>query len=975
MQLNVLSRVSAVFTIAGVFPSLVFAQATPGPRFQEPVDHPPVQANLQRAHRGFQSFAARDGGNWGARFDEASGRPAMIYGTGIAVSATPITSMTAAEAAATTVLSQFPELWGTELRYLELTNKVKTGPLYIFTWNQKFDGLDVRGARVQIQVHETGRVAALVAEGVQIPDGFSRIPKLGPEDAETTVRRLKTPKSGDLLGARDFLVYVQTGAGTAVPKLAYKVEVEQPWADVYEDVFVDANDGTILEVAPRRYNITDVKGKVTGRLNTSLSSLAAPVPGVPLANVKVTVAGVGTAITDANGDYLITTGLAGPFNVSVNLNGNVFNVVPAQGGAVSAAGVTVNISGAEVADLVLNPSPTEFATSQTTGAYHHNLINDYTKAEIPSYTGFPAQTVNVNIANTCNAVYSLGDNSINFYAAGGSCGNTAYSTVIYHEFGHGVDDFFGGISSGSLSEGVGDVLAILASGQPIIGQDFLGAGNHIRTGENSTSWPASECGGEIHCVGETYMGFAWQAYKKLQISLGAAAGAQVAETDFLGAIPADSTSILNAVTQVFIVDDNDADLTNGTPHYADLAAAAIMKGFTPPVIATMAQIHSRHPDTFNQSQPYAIYATITALSPNTVASAFVDYSVDGGSIQTVAMQTTSIPNEYVGNIPAVAGPKLISYWIRSIDSIANTLTRPTGDDAYRFAVGRKTTLFSDNLDSGAPGWTHVLVVKNDEWQLGTPQTAGTNAYDPTSAYSGNNCWGTDLQLTGSNGNYSSNVDNYLETPNINASGFTGVRLRFRRWLSVQNSNSDQATLSVNGSQVYINPSSASLFDSTWTLQDHAAPAANNVASFKARWRIDSNGSTQYGGWNVDDVEVYSLEATPVVNFNITPVATSIPVGSNLAFNFNGTPNAGWELYASLDGGPSALEGYGVIGAGTGTIAYFTGGDLDPAGQGSFVFGIPNDAQLVGLKIWWVGGAVAGASLPQISNTVVTEFTP
>ena len=94
------------------------------------------------------------------------------------------------------------------------------------------------------------------------------------------------------------------------------------------------------------------------------------------------------------------------------------------------------------------------------------------------------------------------------------------------QVGHGTDDYYGGIVSGSLSEALGDIHALYKTGQPICGQDFFGPGTYVRTGENNTKWPASSCGGEPHCVGETYMGFAWQLYKALKVSLGSTAGSR-----------------------------------------------------------------------------------------------------------------------------------------------------------------------------------------------------------------------------------------------------------------------------------------------------------------------------------------------------------------------------------------------------------------------------------------------------------------
>jgi len=588
--------------------SLAAAQATSGPRRAEPVDNAAVQRALEQSHAGYQAFLARSGGAWAVHFDEAAGTPDSIVGSGLQISSGPIGSLSEAAAAAAETLAKYPELWGAPIGDLHPIQAEKVNRIYVFTWQQRFQGLDVRGATVQIQVHEAGRVSSIGATSFALPADFSRMPSLSADQAVASASAGKRLVAGDSVEATDFLVYAKRALGTSTPALAYRVAVNQPSAKNWEIVFVDANDGSILEVAPGRY-YTDVKGQVTGLSNTSLLPLTAPVQ-VPLANVTVNVAGVGSTITDVNGNYLLTTAQAGPFSVTATLDGPTFDVTPLQGAAITANGTTSNIGGAQVADLLFNPAPSQFTSSQSTGAYLHNFIRTYAQAKIPSFVPWAGQDVNVNLNDTCNAYYDPADNSVNFFASGGGCVNTAYSTVFYHEFGHGVDDRFGGITSGSLSEAIGDIFSMYSTDQPINGQDFFGPGTIIRTGLNNTTWPASSCGGEVHCVGETYMGYAWRARVNLGNSLGSAAGLALAEQLFLGALPFNNSSITTSVTQTFLNDDNDGDLTNGTPHYADLAAAATVKGFTPPQILTIAIAHTAHPDTFNQTQPLAIYATV-----------------------------------------------------------------------------------------------------------------------------------------------------------------------------------------------------------------------------------------------------------------------------------------------------------------------------------------------------------------------------
>jgi len=65
-----------------------------------------------------------------------------------------------------------------------------------------------------------------------------------------------------------------------------------------------------------------------------------------------------------------------------------------------------------------------------------------------------------NIDDECNAYYTPGSPSLNFFRGSERCANTAFDSVAYHEYGHFVDDMLGGITHGGMSEGWGDILSM-----------------------------------------------------------------------------------------------------------------------------------------------------------------------------------------------------------------------------------------------------------------------------------------------------------------------------------------------------------------------------------------------------------------------------------------------------------------------------------------------------------------------------------
>ncbi|HPQ42567.1 MAG TPA: hypothetical protein PLV45_19500, partial [bacterium] len=112
------------------------------------------------------------------------------------------------------------------------------------------------------------------------------------------------------------------------------------------------------------------------------------------------------------------------------------------------------------------------------------------------------------------------------------------------------------------------------------------------------------------------------------------------------------------------------------------------------------------------------------------------------------------------------------------------------------------------------GWIHAQVQTQDDWQRDVPQ--GTSQYDPSAAYEGAYCWGNDHGFSGWDGNYKNDVHNYLESPSINCSGKTGVRMQFMRWLTVEEGIYDQAIIGVNGNFVWQNQDNGNHIDTTWT---------------------------------------------------------------------------------------------------------------------------------------------------------------
>ncbi len=170
-----------------------------------------------------------------------------------------------------------------------------------------------------------------------------------------------------------------------------------------------------------------------------------------------------------------------------------------------------------------------------------------------------------------------------------------------------------------------------------------------------------------------------------------------------------------------------------------------------------------------------------------------------------------------------------------------------------------------NMNSN-PGWT-----LEGQWAYGQPSGGGGQHGnpDPTSGATGSSVLGFNLA-----GDYANNLgETHLTSTAINCSGLTNVTLRFQRWLGVEQPAYDHAYVRVsnNGSTwTTIWQNTAEVADGSWTSQEFDISAiADNQSTVYLRWTLGTtDGSWQYCGWNVDDVQIFATGGGPTCSDGI-----------------------------------------------------------------------------------------------------------
>lgn len=453
------------------------------------------------------------------------------------------------------------------------------------------DGLPVHGAELRVLVrNEPGYPVVLAASslrelgGFRVPPSARLAPPVGPGQAAARSVRPDLCNFGE----PEYVIWAGVDEQVESPRLAVRFVADNGRAglsDAAEWLFVvDAESGALLH-SESLIVYTDITGSVKG-LATDLPGAdlceAESVRALPYAKVWT---GSTTAYANSAGNFTIRNAGTSAVTVNSSIAGRYFTVNNSAG------------ANAQLSLLVTPPGPASFThnsanTSEQNRAevnayVQANRVRDFVLTADPNYPTIAAQTgfaINVNINDDCNAYYN--GSSINFFASSGDCANTAFSSVIYHEYGHHVVAS-GGSGQGAYGEGLSDAISMLITNDPVIGLGFeRDCDEGLRDADNSMQYP---CSGEIHSCGQLLSGCIWDAWE-----LWKAGEVSTAYTLFpklvINSVKLHTgTSITPQITADFLVlDDNDANLNNGTPHYNYIASGFAAHNMPPPPLGVSA---------------------------------------------------------------------------------------------------------------------------------------------------------------------------------------------------------------------------------------------------------------------------------------------------------------------------------------------------------------------------------------------------
>ncbi|MBK6945450.1 MAG: T9SS type A sorting domain-containing protein [Flavobacteriales bacterium] len=857
-----------------------------------PPSSPEFQAELRErnAWRTFVSAQPR----WSVTFNEASGMPHRAYGPGI-----PTTGGSLQE--------RVSNFMGTELIRFGVDPSslvplpIQTGGKSTYVhFDQVWEGIPVITGHVLVKLDAQKRVISFSTETFAV-DQVDLVPSSGAGATDVAESGIPNVTSSEVIGLKILPMPKghEVDARLVHEVLVYANTTSRParylcWVDAHSGELLYRKDQVVSHDHGEGEDAgADVQVNATVYVNGPMQ----PQEVVGLPDLRISVNGV-SMYTDVSG--FLPTGVSGPVDASYELYGrwsSVFtaSAAPAFSGTLNEGANTVSFDG--------------HATIQQRTAYWGvNQIHQHANNVLPTFTGMdnPLST-NVDDPNgDCNAFYD--GNSINFYSEANGCRSLAtVPDVIYHEYGHGINDKFyqsqgSNFSNGGMNEGYADVWAFTLSINPILAEGYMLAdpNSNIRRYDIDPKVYPIDITGEVHADGEIIAGAWWDTYvllgndMPLTIQLFAEAFPGLQAATFNGN---EGPAFHDVLIDVLQADDDDGNITNGTPN-----GNAIVEAFGIHGISLLSNITFAHNELVAAPAdvPIDITADVEIFFPDDqfLSGVRAYYRLNNSNIWSSVLMTNTVGSTYDAQIPGQPAGTVIAYYL-ALEDINQVLSsvEPIGAATvdpnlpYYILVGMQLELTED-ADQNTEIGNFVEGLPSDDattglWEFALPIGSYGTVGDPSSVVAPNSqhtpngefCWVTGNSSSTSAALGENDVDGgttTLMTPDIDLTPYAEPVISYWRWYtnnppSGANPNADwwQVYISNNGGTSWVPVEDTKSGDRSWRrmafrVQDYVSPTANIRLKFHASdslrpgQNLDGGSLVEAG---LDDFQVWDLDLT------------------------------------------------------------------------------------------------------------------
>ncbi|MBN1755021.1 immune inhibitor A [bacterium] len=609
------------------------------------------------------SFTGQYGTGWEWKWNDKTDLPHRIWGEGIPVG--EVYSSQQAETVCRVFIENNPYLFPIEMGSLRLATANKKMNTWYVMFDQYYDDLPVWNSRVHFRIKKGN----IILIGVDI------IPNLELNSEPS----ISLDRAAEI--CRDFAQFTDYEGELGVfdgegSRLGWWLRTENQVPFQKFHFYVDAHNGEMLFYYDNiRYAFG---GYVTGDV----------LPEYP--SDRLVEIGLSNIIIETEGGVKDTADASGIFNVPVD--------VPPSG-----IGTWINLRSPYCEIINVASSPAMWGgmvrddsllyihfdisiadTSEISVYYHTNFIHDWYKILDPDFNDLD-YPMEVYVEDTVSPTpdNAFWDGSGMHFGRGNSCNNFGhFSEVVYHEYTHGVTHFIypmGSLpytgQSGAMDEAFSDYFPCSILNDSQHGEGVCSA-SPFRELDNGLRYPESWVG-EVHADGAIISGAFWDMREVF--------GAGYTDTLVHYARYGWAENFEDFLVEVLVVDDDDGNLNNGTPHFWEIYNAFQAHGIGEFKISIMPRLR---PDTEDTEHPYPVYAYITSTLPLDVESILLHYSTGTGFI-SLLMTETEEDYVYIAEIPPQPEGSTVNYYFSAMDTAGTyeVLPEDAPDSYFSFYVG------------------------------------------------------------------------------------------------------------------------------------------------------------------------------------------------------------------------------------------------------------------------------------------------
>ena len=659
----------------------------------------------------------KDNGEWTISFDKLTLMPHRAFGKSIKIDGFEKIDKENIQQAALSFLKKYESTFNININDLRFLRATKAGKVWYVSFRQFVKGIEVLTSEIELRIFENGKIMAfgidffndISLEQTQIgnENGFSLEPRISynvakekamtgfSEKAKSNAVILSDDRSG-----QTFILPVKT-SNSITFHLVYDVKVRsfEPFGIFHS--YIDANSGEMLRRVDLVNNATHfgVSGDI--RMRTSNDTIM----NKPFSFQNIKINGQ-NYVTDEKGNINVEIDKKSTFQATFD---GPYCKVDYDGRSRSSASGTFS----EKEPFIFNWNNNNSTLFERNLFFHTNYIREKLKEIDPNCSVMDRRMtvlLQMNSQMGTNA-YSNLDSIIFTNVSDESMVLAGGPSVLYHEWGHSLNNLLyqsqgspAGMINSSCHEGTADATSCLLIDDSRIGPGVFKVDTSLalRNLLNRNKYP-EDISSDSHYNGLILAGAIWD----LRLATTNELASHLLQFARYG-LPDDydnGIAFSEWFIEFLVADDDDGDLSNGTPHYLDIIRSFNNHQIGTNLLTTLSFSHNSLKDTENYKDPFIINFDLDLKSsfPLEPDSVRLVYTTDDFATKHIVNATELAPGKYTAEIPGQETSKFIKYYMICYDPYSEafiTLPLKGNTNPYAFLAGYKQVLYENFENAG-----------------------------------------------------------------------------------------------------------------------------------------------------------------------------------------------------------------------------------------------------------------------------------